>query len=131
MKSSPSIRPLIVATAFSRPGDLCRIEFFFIDNATDSRRKRGSCSRSRRLRLAAVSDRGYRGVLERRLLLLCGRGLGCRAGLFDFRHDFAYFYFLTFGRFGFEHAVSFSNDFGRNFVGLESEERVAFFYLLA
>jgi hypothetical protein len=70
-------------------------------------------------------------LLWRGLLLLCGQGLGCCARLFDFRHDFADFYFLTFGGFGFEHAISFSNDFSRNFVGLESEERIAFFYLLA
>ena len=41
------------------------------------------------------------------------------------------FYFLTFGSLGSEDAIRFGNDFSRNFVSFESEEGLAFFYLLA
>src|SRR5438105_5329419 len=116
------------ATGFSRPGDFCGIEFFFIDNATDSRRKRSIRRRSRRLRPAAVSDGGYR--TWGALLLVRGCRLSC-ARFLNLCHDFADFYFLTFGSFRFEHAIGFGNDFSRNFVVLESKEGVAFLYLLA
>src|SRR5205807_9958547 len=84
------------ATALSRSGDFCGIEFFFIDNASDRRRKRDICRGSRRLRSAAVSDRGYRSLLWRALLLVRGCRLRC-ARFLNLCYDFANFYFLALG----------------------------------
>ena len=49
----------------------------------------------------------------------------------DHGHHFADFYLLAFVHFRLKHAGFFGRDFGRNFVRLESEERLAGFDVFA
>src|SRR3954447_3735972 len=65
------------------------------------------------LGLAGITDPGY------------SSRPGCRGRVFDRRHDVADFYFGSLRHKRFQHAIFFGVDFGRNFVGLQSEERIA------
>ena len=94
----------------------CRVEFFFGGHSLDRRRK------DLRIGRASASRFGNRRSFVRRSRLGFA---GSSRLVIDYGHHFADFYVLAFVDLRLEHAGFFGRDFGRNFVRLESEERLA------